>query len=209
MTWTRRAVAVAALVVFAACNGPNENAHRGGAAEASLMTATVAADVDGVKRALAAGADPNKMALFEGHYQAPWKLALHRLRPERPGYTAIVEAMLAAHADPTVAWGEGPSRAGGYSPQVTSPILEAQANDAPAAVRALLAAGLSPRSRAAETALVLACENGQHEVVHVLVDGGVTVNPTQTGSTPLLAAIGRRDVALMTYLEDHGAREKP
>jgi hypothetical protein len=200
---------IAALLACAACNGPNDNAHRGGAPEASLMAATVAADVGGVTRALAAGADPNKMALVEGHYQSPWKIALGRLRPEKPAYAAIVDAMLAAHADPTVAWGEGPSRAGGYSPQVITPVLEAQAGDVPAAVRALLTAGLSPRSRAAETALVLACENQQHAVVHVLVEAGVTVNPTQTATTPLVAAIEKRDAVLMTYLEQHGAREKP
>jgi hypothetical protein len=202
-------LAAAVLLASTACNGPNDNAHRGGPAEDTLMAATVAADVDGVKRALAAGADPNKMALVEGHYQSPWKIALRRLRPERPAFTAIVEAMLAAHADPAVAWGEGPSRAGGYSSQSTTPVFEAQASDAAAAVKALLAAGLDPYGRAAETALVLACEGRQHEIVHVLVEAGVRVNPTQTGSTPLVAAIERRDVALMTYLEEHGAREKP
>jgi hypothetical protein len=52
-------------------------------------------------------------------------------------------------------------------------------------------------------------ENGQVELVHVLVEAGVDVNTQATAITPLVAAIERRDVALMTYLEDHGAREKP
>jgi ankyrin repeat protein len=136
-------------------------------------------------------------------------MALVRLRPERPAYTAIVEAMLAAHADPEVAWGQGPSKSGGYSEQVTMPILEAQFRNVPAAARALMAAGLAPRSREAETALVDACENREAELARVLIEAGVPINTPHAASTPLVAAIGARDVALMTYLEAHGAREKP
>jgi hypothetical protein len=42
-----------------------------------------------------------------------------------------------------------------------------------------------------------------------LVEGGVDVNCQPGPNTPLVAAIEARDVALMTYLEAHGAREKP
>jgi hypothetical protein len=199
----------AALLICASCGRPNDNAHRGSALEEPLMAATVAGDVDGVTRALAGGANPNRMVRVDGHYQSPWKIALHNLRPERPAYAAIVEAMLAGHADPAVAWGEAPSKAGGYSTQTTTPILEAQFSDVAAAVRALMAAGLPPYSREVETALVLACENRQHEVVHALIDAGVPVNTPHAASTPLVAAIGARDAVLMTYLEQHGAREKP
>ena len=72
---------------------------------------------------------------------------------------------------------------------------------------ALLEAGLDPRE--AGLALEESVENGQVELVHVLVEAGVDVNSQATAITPLVAAIERRDVALMTYLEDHGAREKP
>ena len=202
------AVAAAMLLSASAC-GTGSNAQRGGAPEDRLMTAVAAADVDGVRQALAAGADPNRMVLLEGHYQAPWKIALRRLRPDRPAYAAIAQAMLAAHADPAVAWGEEPSKRGGYSEQVTTPILEAQFYGDAAAVRAVLAAGLDPRSGVAETALVLACENRQHDVVRALVDGGVPVNTRHAASTPLVAAIEARDAALMAYLEEHGARENP
>ena len=117
--------------------------------------------------------------------------------------------MLAAHANPNVAWGEASSRFGHdtYTVQQTTPLLDA--GDDPEFFRALMAAGVDPRSTIAETALVLACETRQHDIVHVLVEAGVPINPTNVASTPLLAAIGARDVALMTYLEAHGAREKP
>jgi hypothetical protein len=54
-----------------------------------------------------------------------------------------------------------------------------------------------------------AIESGEIEIAHVLVDAGVDVNCQPTAVTPLVAAIERRDAALMTYLEEHGAREKP
>ena len=198
-------LAVVVAAAAAACS--RNNAQRGGPLEAQLAAATIAADVDSVKRALAAGADPNRMAEVDGQYQAPWKRALRRARADRQPTVEIVKAMLAAHASPAVAWGEEPSRRGGYSVQATTPILEAQFHDVPDAVRALLAAGLDPTL--AKTALVLACENRQHDVVHALVEGGVPVNFTNTASTPLLGAIQARDLALVTYLEAHGARERP
>ena len=52
-------------------------------------------------------------------------------------------------------------------------------------------------------------ENGQSDIVHVLVEAGVDVNSRATAITPLVAAIQTRNVALMNYLEEHGAREKP
>ena len=194
-------------IAVAACS--KDNAQRGGPLEDQLAAATAAADVNRVTQLLASGADPNKMGRFEGHYQSAWKLAIGRARRDRPAYTTIVRAMLAAHADPNVAWGEGASRYGHdvYTVQVTTPILAL--GDAPDVVRALLAAGLDPRGRDVKTALVLACEGRQHDVVHALVEAGVPVNPTNVASSPLVAAIDARDFALMTYLEAHGAREKP
>jgi ankyrin repeat protein len=46
-------------------------------------------------------------------------------------------------------------------------------------------------------------------MVHLLVEAGVNVNSRATAVTPLVAAIETRNVALMTYLEEHGARENP
>lgn len=56
---------------------------------------------------------------------------------------------------------------------------------------------------------MLAVENGQTEIVHILVEAGVDVNCHPSANTPLVAAIEARNVAIMTYLEEHGAREKP
>ncbi|WP_367266936.1 ankyrin repeat domain-containing protein [Propionivibrio sp.] len=60
-----------------------------------------------------------------------------------------------------------------------------------------------------ETALVMAIESGQTKIAHLLVEAGVNVNCRPGANTPLLAAIEARDEAMMIYLEEHGAREKP
>jgi ankyrin repeat protein len=77
----------------------------------------------------------------------------------------------------------------------------------PAVIRALLDAGLEPYE--ANAALVRAVEIGQTEIVHMLVEAGVDVNCRPSANTPLVAAIEAQNATLMTYLEEHGAREKP
>lgn len=207
---TRRtsvALAVAAAALSAWSCRAGENGVRGGELERRLVAATAAVDLAAVQQQLAAGADPNKLAPWQGHDQAAWKLALHQVRAARPDTIAIVRAMLKAGARPDVAWGEAPSRNGGYSVQRSAPILEAVTTSTPAVASALLAAGLDPRD--ATLALEQAVETGQAELVHVLVEGGVDVNSEATAITPLVAAIEARNVPLMTYLEEHGARENP
>jgi ankyrin repeat protein len=54
-----------------------------------------------------------------------------------------------------------------------------------------------------------AIESDQVEIAHILVEAGVDVNCRTGANTPLVAAIEARDAALMSYLEEHGAREKP
>jgi hypothetical protein len=66
-----------------------------------------------------------------------------------------------------------------------------------------------PNAAGGETALVMAIESGEPDIARLLIDAGVNVNTTFGPVTPLVAAIEARDVALMTYLEQHGAREKP
>jgi ankyrin repeat protein len=200
------AMAVMPVLAVWSCRAP-VNAERGGDLERQLVEATVAADVERVDQLLASGADPNKMGPYEGHYQSPWKLALHQARPDRRETIDIVLGMLKAHASPDVAWGDGHSPRGGYTAQRTTPIFEAMSTDTPDVARALIEAGLD--TKRAQIALELAVENGQTDIVHVLVDAGVDVNSHVTAMTPLVAAIQTRNVALMTYLEDHGAREKP
>lgn len=196
------------MAAVLACK-PGDNGQRGGEPERELVAATVAGDVAKVQQLLASGADPNKMGAFEGHYQSAWKLALHRVRPQRRELIDIIRVMLAAHANPDVAWGDGTSNKtmSGFAPQPSTPLLEALSNDVPDVARALFAGGRHPKD--AELALVLAVENRQTEMVHVLVEAGVDVNSHRSANTPLVAAIENRDVALMTYLEEHGAREKP
>jgi hypothetical protein len=195
-----------ASLALSSCSAA-DNGRKGGEPERQVAAATVAADVGTVKRLLASGADPNKMAAYDGHYQSPWKLALHQVRPGRSDLRDIVEAMLKAGANPAVAWGQAPSlRSRAYTTQPHEPMSDAVSYSAPDLARALMAAGLSPRL--AETDLVLAIETGQSEIVHVLVEAGVNVN-SHRASTPLVAAIDARNRALMTYLEEHGAREKP
>lgn len=194
----------------------------GGEKESALATATIAVDLGAVTRLLAAGANPNQMVPVNGRQQSPWFLSLYLLRKNRPDMVQMIEAMLKAGASPNQAWGtmsdvKAPqesfwqrfmnhTRSAGTGSN--SPLdLVVLFHPVPAVVRALMAAGANPRYGA--TALVSAVEGRDTEVVHILVDAGVDVNIQAGANTPLLAAVEARDVGLMTYLEEHGAREKP
>jgi ankyrin repeat protein len=206
--------AVALASVAIACHKPSSqtlavNAERGGEPERQLLQATVAVDVPKVQQLLASGANPNKLAPHEGHDQSPWKLALHQARSNRPETIAIVQQMLKSGANPGVAWGEAPSPRGGYTVQPTTPILEAVSTSTAEVAKALMQSGLDPALSETQVALELAVENAETDIVHALVEAGVDVNSHATAITPLIAAIQTRNVALMTYLEEHGAREKP
>jgi ankyrin repeat protein len=201
------AILVLAAALTLPCCSRGENGQRGGDLERQLVEATVAGDLAQVQKLLSAGADSNKMAPFEGHDQAPWKMALNKAKLKRPDTIEIVKAMIRSGANPEVAWGEGPSVRGGFSVQRQSPLLDALSIGSADAVRALMQA--QPRPSVGGVALELAVENGQTEIVHVLIEEGVDVNNTQGAMTPLVAAVNARNVALMNYLEEHGAREKP
>jgi hypothetical protein len=218
----KRVIILAAAAVLCACGGVKFPPY-GGDKELALANATVAVDVAKVSELLRSGADPNKMVRVDGDPQSAWYLALDRLRPRRADTVAIVKAMLASGASPESAWGTGGRHPG--QPEESklrrflttgarqagtgedTPITMAMMYPVPEIVRALMAAGLNPRH--AETALVAAIEGGEVEIAHILVDAGVDVNCHPGANTPLVAAIEARNVALMTYLEDHGAREKP
>jgi len=202
-------LAVLAVIVLASCRAQNTtttNAQYGGAQETALATATAARDLAAVRRLLASGADPNKMVQFEDLYHAPWEIALTHVRPERRETVEIVQAMLKAGANPAVAWGQKFAR-GAARTYPQEPLMLALSHPSLDVVRAIMDAGLDPRS--AQLPLVLAVETGQTAIVHNLVEHGVDVNCRPTANTPLLAAIESRNVDLMTYLEEHGAREKP
>jgi ankyrin repeat protein len=181
------AILVLAAALTLPCCRRGENGQRGGDLERQLVEATVAGDLAQVQKLLSAGADPNKMAPFEGHDQSPWKMALNKAKLKRPDTIAIVKAMIRSGANPEVAWGEGPSVRGGFSVQRQSPLLDALSIGSADVVRALMQA--QPRPSVGGVALELAVENGQAEIVHVLIEEGVDANNTQGAMTPLVAAV--------------------
>lgn len=199
-------VLTAACVLLLECACSLERPPYGGAREQDLIAAVAAHDVARVGQLLSAGANPNGMVPYEGSSHAPWEYALHQLRPKQPEMVQIVKAMLKSGADPASAWGgrvvRGIARVGDQLP-IQIVMLHPDAD----VVRALMDAGLKPEY--AQSALVMAVETGETEIVHLLVDRGVDVNCHPGANTPLVAAIEARNVALMTYLEEHGAREKP
>ncbi len=183
------------------------HAPYGGDKESTLIVATAAHDVAKVQALLDSGANPNAMVSFDGLNQSPWRQVLQQLRPSHPEDTAILRAMLKAGANPAVAWGEGKAL------NITrlhndEPLVIVMLHPNVDVVRALLDTGLKPRS--GQFALVSAVESGDTEIAKLLVEAGVDVNGTGGGAmTPLIAAIERRDAKMMTYLEEHGARERP
>jgi ankyrin repeat protein len=219
-TVSRVAIVAACVLTVSSCGA--SHAQYGGDPERQLAAATTAGDVATVSRLLASGADPNKVVQVDGDKQSPWFLALRRVRERPPELVDIVKLMLQAGANPNEAWGtrvgtvgprqsawqrffsEGGTRQAGFGSDNPIQVANYPVADV---VRALVAAGFNPRY--GDSALVAAVEGGDSEIVHTLVEAGVDVNCEPGANTPLVAAIEARNVALMTYLEQHGAREKP
>ena len=88
-----------------------------------------------------------------------------------------------------------------------NPMAVLMRHPVPAAIRVLTATKFD--RRLGQNALVEAIESGQDEIARILVDGGVDVNCRPGAITPLVAAIEARNLAMITYLEDHEARENP
>jgi ankyrin repeat protein len=211
----RLGAALATACLLTAC-GAAEAPPRGGDKEQALAAAAMAADSAKVNALLAAGANPNWRVDVQGNDESSWYLALDRLRPTAP-LDRRRQGDAEVRCDPTKAWGYGMrepesflkslshARSGGPSNEL--PLHLAMFHPVPEIVRALVATRFDPRD--GQSALVDAIESGEIEIAHILVDAGVDVNCRPGAVTPLIAAIERRDVALMTYLEAHGAREKP
>lgn len=220
-TVSRVAVFAACVLTLSSCGA--RRAQYGGEPERQLAAATIAGDVAKVSQLLTAGADPNKAVNVNADNQSPWFLALYQVRPRRPELVEIVKLMLKAGANPNEVWGtsagtvgprqsawqrffsQGGSRQAGFGPD--DPMRVAMFHPVADVVRALVASGFNPRYGA--SALVTAVETGDTEIVRTLVEAGVDVNGQPGANTPLVAAIETRNAALMTYLEEHGAREKP
>jgi len=216
----RAAIAVAALMV-ASC-GQIERPRYGGDQERALAQAALAGDTAAVDRLLAAHANPNVMVDVNGRSQSPWYIALDQLRPGQAATVTIIAAMLKAGADPNAAWGTGDAAVtrqarsrweqfwNGSRTQSTTtrnPMDVVMRHPVTDAVRLLVAAKFD--RRLGENALVDAIESGNVEIAHILVDAGVNVNCRPGALTPLVAAVEARNLPLVTYLEDHEAREKP
>lgn len=200
-----RAVALAAVLVLASACGLRFPPP-GGAPEQDLVAATAARDLPRIRQLLAAGANPNGMIKYQDINRSAWEYALRQARTKNPDTIEIVKAMLKAGANPASVWGGPESRRVG-SRREENPIDIAMFNPDPDVIRALMEAGLNPAF--AGSALVTAVEQQNVEIVHILVEHGVDVNVHPGANTPLLAAVETRNRALMTYLEEHGAREKP
>jgi ankyrin repeat protein len=221
MTAGTKLTCIAACVITLSTCGVRK-AENGGEPEQQLAAATMAADVAKVSQLLTSGVNPNKVVTVKGDSQSPWYLALNQVRPQRPETVDIVKLMLKAGANPNEVWGSygGSSRPkesawhrfwrtgarqAGYSDD--QPMHMAMMYPVPEVIQALVAAGFNPRYGGA--ALEQAVESQNSTIVHTLVEAGVDVNTQAAAITPLVAAIEARNVALMTYLENHGAREKP
>ncbi len=220
MTGVSRLAGIATCVVTLSACGV-ARASRGGDPERELAAATLAGDLARVSQLLASGANPNMVVAVSGDTQSPWYLALYQLRPQRPETVEIVKAMLKGGANPNEVWGTG----GGSGPRESAwkrfwatgarqagfgneaPMRLAMMHPAPEVVQALVAAGFNPRYGG--SALEQAVELQDSAIVRTLVEAGVDVNTNAGAITPLVAAIEARNVALMTYLEEHGAREQP
>jgi ankyrin repeat protein len=181
----------------------------GGDAERALVAAVVARDVAAVERLLSSGARTDSMIEHEGHNQSAWALALNQARPGRVADVQIIQALLKAGASPERAWGTSGSDGGPRAPSVGAdpPLQLAMLHPDAQVVQAILA--VKPSAPGGQMALVMAIEEGDTEIAHLLVDAGVDVNCRPGANTPLVAAIEARDEALMHYLEEHGARENP
>lgn len=218
---TRSVLVVTAMLTLASC-GKIDRPRYGGDQEAALTRAAVAGDLTTVNTLLASHADPNVMVELNGRSQSAWYVALDQIRPEQPATIAIVAAMLKSGADPNAAWGTGdsavtrPTRSrweqfwSGSRVQSTttrSPLDVAMRHPSLDAMRLLL--GTHFDRRLGENVLVDAIASGQDEIARMLVDAGVDANCRPGAITPLIAAVEARNLDMITYLETHGAREKP
>jgi hypothetical protein len=201
------AAVVLTLAVSAMACGRIKTPPRGGAPELELIKAAAALDVGKVKQLLASGAGTNGLVPFDRSEHSPWHYALTQLRPRKPETIAIAVLMINAGADPNAAWGGNYSDIRAAHIDEHLPIEMLMIHPVPEVARALVGAGMDVRL--AGDALSMAVEAQEDAIVHILVDAGANVNANHMAVTPLVGAVNRRDYALMLYLEQHGAREKP
>ena len=158
-------------------------------ADAGLINAIKAVDIEGVRAALARGAD---VTAAEPDGTTPLHWATYGNEP------AIVELLLEAGADVAAA-----NRYG------VLPISLASTNGNAVIAEQLLDAGADPNTIAAEgeTALMTAARTGSHELVELLLDRGADVNAAETwrGQTALMWAAAEGHARLIPTMLSHGA----
>jgi ankyrin repeat protein len=198
MTMTRRGVPFVIASCLALGSAPwalaaDQNPSR------QLIEAARSADVEGVKRLLATGVDPNRTPGLP-----PLMAAI--VQPRRPEHLEIMRLLLAAGAD-----------VNGRAPHGGTALLQAAGFLDREAVALLLAAGADPnlvdrRGVSPLLASLLAiydAEDRHLEIAQMLLARGADVNLAGPGPwpTPLFAAVRRHPTALrlILLLLDHGA----
>jgi ankyrin repeat protein len=149
---TTLAASIAALLAGAAWQ----------AASANVATAARNADIDEVRKLIAAGSDVNAPE-SDGTSALLW--AAHQ------GDPALVDLLLDAGADPNVANNFG-----------VTPLLEASRYGDAATIKALLDGGADPAmaAREGETPLMAAARAGNLAAVKLLIESGVDVNAVES-----------------------------
>jgi len=160
-----------------------------------LLRAAWEGNLAGVRRLLAAGADPD---------QAVPRLGTPLILASAQGHRDVVAALLAAGADPARAERSGERPAD----LQRTPLGAAARQGDPEVVRRLLAAGapvdLAPRGDA--TPLMNAAERGHRDVVEALLDAGADPKAVVVGDgTPLIAAARGGDPDIVRRLLAAGA----
>ena len=179
------AAALVAIVCLAGFPGAGQAAE----ADTGLINAIKAVDVDGVRAALARGADVTA-AEADGTTPLHWAAYTNE--------SAIVESLLEAGADASAV-----NRYG------MRPISLASINGNAVIAEQLLDAGADPNTVAAEgeTALMTAARTGSHELVELLLDRGADVNAAETwrGQTALMWAAAEGHARLIPTMLSYGA----
>ena len=160
-----------------------------GAVDAGLLAAIKAADADGVRAAIARGADLSKT---DPDGTAPLHWAVHLDDP------TVVELLLDAGADADAA-----NRYG------VRPLMLACTNGNAPVVELLLNAGADANTAGSEgeTVLMTAARTGSADVVSLLLDHGANPNATETwrGQTALMWAAAEGHTNVIPPMLAHGA----
>jgi ankyrin repeat protein len=158
-------------------------------ASASVAAAARAADIDEVRKLIAAGSDVNAA---EADGSSPLLWAAHQGSPE------LVSLLLKAGADPNAANNFG-----------VTPLLEASRYGDAATIKALLDGGadVATAAREGETPLMAAARAGNVAAVQLLVEGGADVNAAETlqEQTALMWAAAEGHLDVVDALLDAGA----